>query len=600
MQKITLRPGINAMRTPLLNEGGWSNSSLIRFRQGMPEIIGGWQSFSATLMQGVCRGMHSWATLNGTPSLGAGTNIRLYVYQGAVGYDITPVVQQTTPTNPFTTINASNIVTVSDGALTILLAVGQLVEIASASAVGGLTLNGEYTIVSVVSPTSYTIQASSPATSGATGGGTPTIQYLLQPGFLVVSIAGGWGAGTYGVGTYGTARISVTPTFPRTWTIDNFGEQMIACPFGRGIYVWLPATGTGVRAAAITNAPTQCNAAFVSNAAEQIVALGATPAGGGTFQPMLVAWCDYGNYNQWTAAVNNAAGSFPLTDGSQLMWGGRAGQQNLIWSDTALFSMQFIGGTLIYGFNQLGTGCGLSAPLGAAIDGTRAWWISGMNFMYFDGTVREIECAVRDQVFGNINQLQISKVVCSINPQFSEVRWDYPSASSNENDSYVIYNYSDQAWTIGNNGTTGLLVARTGWVGTATSLGFPVAADASGQVWQHETGYSAGGLALPWFLESGDVDIAAAEDMMFLDFIIPDQVLSGGSMGITVRSQRYSNDPLAVSWGEPFQVTATTGFLPLRLRGRQMSIRFDNSFLSVGNFWRLGAVRVRIAPDGRN
>lgn len=600
MQKLTLRPGINVQRTPLLNEGGWSSANLVRFREGLPETIGGWTSFSTTIMQGICRGLHPWTTLASVQSLGAGTNLRLYVFQGGQGFDITPLLQTTTPTNPYTTTTGSSIVTVVDVGLTVTLTVGSYVEITGGAAVSGLTLAGEYTVQTIISPTSYTILAVGTAAGNVTGGGTPTLQYLLPVGLSNSTLIGGWGVAGWGTGTWGTPRTgSIAVTFARTWTLDNFGEQLIACPRGSGIYVWLPSGGIGVRAVPITNAPKQCNSVFVSNAAEQIIALGAIPAAGGNFDPMLVAWCDYGNYNVWLASSTNAAGSYPLQDGSQLMWGDRAGQQNLIWSDTALYSMQFIGGTLIYGFTQLGTGCGLIGPAAAAVAGVRAFWMSGLNFMQYNGVVTVLECELRDAVFGNLNTAQVSKVVCSINTQFSEVRWDYPSASATENDSYVIYNYADSNWTIGGNGATGIVISRTAWTDFSV-FGFPLAADLSGNIWLHENGYTAAGSALPWFIESGEIDLAQGEQIMFCDQLIPDQVLKSGSVAVSVRAQRYPNDPLTLAFSEPYKIVPTTQYISLRLRGRQLSVRFDNSFLSVGNFWRLGALRARVAPDGRN
>lgn len=600
MQKLSLRAGLNTQRTALLNEGGWSLGNLIRFREGMPEVYGGWTTFMQTVVQGVCRGLHAWTTLSGMVTAAAGTHLRLYLIQGSTPFDITPIVQTTTPTSPFTTAAGSQVVTVSDSSLTVIPVVGSFVEISAASAVGGLTLAGEYTVASIINSTSYTCTAASAATSTATGGGTPTIAYLLTAGSPDQTPAAGWSVGSWGAGTWGTARSSsVGIVFPRIWTLDSFGEQLVACPRGGGIYAWLPSGGTSARATPITNAPTQCNAVFVSNAAEQIIALGSTPAGGGTFNPMLVSWCDYGNYNVWLASSSNAAGSFPLTDGSMLMWGGRAVQQSLIWTDTALYGMQFLAGSLIYGFPQLGAECGLIAPGAAVIVGNAAYWMSGLNFMSYNGTVMPLDCPVRDAVYGNINLMQLGKIICSVNVQFTEVRWDYPSANSTENDSFVVLNYLDHTWTLGANGTSGLLIARTAWIDYGV-LGNPVAFDATGASWSHESGYSAGGQAMPWYLQSGEIDIANGDEISFVDMLIPDQKLTSGSMAIWVMAHQYPNQPYVVSPDEPFQVTSTTTFLTPRVRGRQIAVRFDNTFNAVGQFWRLGALRIRTAPDGKN
>jgi hypothetical protein len=600
IQKLILKPGINVQRTPLLQEGGWSSANLIRFREGLPEVYGGWVPFVQTPVQGVCRGVHAWTTLAGINSLGAGTNLRLYLMQGGAAYDITPIVQTTMPTDPFTTVAGSRTVTVLDPTLAIVPTVGSFVEVSGATAVGGVTLSGEYTVQNVLSSTSYTLTGGIAAASSATGGGTPSLGYLLPVASPQSQPASGWGVQAWGAGTWGTPRSASTGVVPaRTWTIDNWGEQMIACPRGGGIFVWLPSGGAGTRAAPLASAPEACNAIFVSNAAEQIIALGSAPAGGGAFDPMLVSWCDYGDYNTWLADATNAAGNYHLTDGSQLMAGARAGQQNLIWSDTALYSMQFIAGQLIYGFQQLGTGCGLIAPQAAGVAGNIAAWMSGLNFMVYNGTVQVLDCPVRDAVYKNLNLAQAGKIVCGVNTQFSEMRWDYPSLNATENDSYVAWNYEENTWTLGGNGTTGVSIARTAWI-DYTVFGNPIAFDANGASWLQESGYSAGGKAMPWFIQSADIDIAQGEQIAFCDWLIPDQIMSGGPIGVSVFASRYPGDAVVGDAGNPFRVTAATEFVTPRLRGRQMAIRFDNSFNAIGVFWRLGALRARLARDGRN
>lgn len=600
-QKLTFKPGINSQRTQLLNEGGWSVSNCIRFREGVPEVLGGWISFITAVLNGVCRGAHSWSTLAGIATMGCGTQTYLYVIQVGTLYDVTPIAQTTTPSNPFTTQAGSTTVTVVDASLTATPTIGQRVLISGGAAVGGITLSGSYAIQMVLTPTSYTIAAASPAVSGATGGGSPTLSYLLAPGLVDAALLSGWGTGPWGGGAWGASLTSSSIyALPRIWTIDNFGEQMIACPRGGTIYVWLPSLGTATRALPITNAPTQVNAIFVSNGAEQVIALGSTPAAGGAFDPMLVSWCNSGDYTVWLAAANNDAGDFHLTDGSQLMWGGRAAQQNLIWSDTALFSMQFIGGLFVYSFNQLGSACGMIGPQAATIVNGVAFWMSKLNFMMYDGTVHTLDCTVWDLVFKNLNIMQASKIICAPNSQFDEVRWDYPSASgSGENDSFVIFNFVDNTWTFGSNAQSGaVIVSRTTWEDTSV-FNSPVAFDAGGNTWLHEQEnvYSAGTADMPWSIESGYVDIAMGEELMFVDQVLPDQILSGGTVDVTLLAQRYSADTPTTIAG---LITTATEVLPMRIRGRQVAIEFANGGGALNQFWRHGAVRIRAAQDGRN
>lgn len=588
-QRLVFRPGINTQFTPTLNEGGWSESNLIRFREGVPEVIGGWTPFLSEALEGACRQIHPWTTLDGVQSLGAGTSARLYVCQGGAPYDVTPVASSATLTNPFDTINTDPIVVVNDAAHGQI--VGNYLIISGGSAVGGLTLSGEYQIVAVLNANSYTINAGTPATSSVTGGGgTPTIEYLLMPGSANQTLAAGFGGGLYGAGTYGTPRASsVGIRFPAMWTLDNWGEVLVANLRDGGIYAWLPASGLNVRATLITGAPDVAKAILVSAPAQQLIALGSSPAAGGSQDPMLVSWCNSSDYNTWIAASGNNAGSYRLTDGSQIMNGYRAAQQILIFTDTALFSMQFQAGPFVYGFQQLGTSCGLIAPNAAAVVNGQAFWMSGLNFMQYTGTVSMLDCPVRDVVYGNLNTSQTGKIFAGVNSQFGEVWWFYPSAGSEENDSYVVYNYAERSWYYGS-------IERLCWC-DASSLGNPIAVDGSGNVWFQEVAYSANGEAMPFAIQSGYVDIAEGEDFVFLDQVIPDFVLTNGPIALTIYAKRTPNET-AVAIG-PFQVNATTPYLSVRLRGRQMAIRIDNSFSAPNAFMRLGAIRTRVAQDGR-
>jgi hypothetical protein len=323
---------------------------------------------------------------------------------------------------------------------------------------------------------------------------------------------------------------------------------------------------------------------------------------------MLVSWCNSGDYTTWVASATNDAGNFPLTDGSQIMWGGRAAQQNLLWTDTALYAMQFIGGELVYAFQQLGTGCGMIGPQAAGIVNGVAFWMSRLNFMMYNGTVGVVDCPVRDDVFKNIDTNQSWKVFCGVNSQFNEIRWDFPSATgSGENDTFVIFNYVENTWTYGSDTVSGITVARTCWE-DVSPFGTPIGFDQFGNGWQHEIEnvYSAGTVAVPWSLTSGFVDIAAGEQMMFVDWCIPDQILTVASgTGVaayefSVQASRYPGDSATTTGNIP--VLANTESIYPRIRGRQVAFTFQSAKTAgaINTFWRMGAVRIRAAPDGRN
>lgn len=609
-------PGLNAQFTPTLNRAGWVGAfdgdtpvtNLIRWpasSNGLPEVVGGWTYFFSPVvtLDGVCRGLHSWATLDGVPLLGAGTNERLYVCFSSAPYDITPVAHSSILTNPFATINTSHTVTVTDAGYT--PAVGQIIEISGATATGGLTLNGEFEVLTVSAPT-YTIHSVPPATSSApSGGGTPTIDYLLSPGDVDQGPGLGWGVGRWNRGTWGTARPQGSGTvFPAIWEIDNWGEEMVAVRRGSTIYDWKPgptlATQLLVRATPISGAPPAANGVIVSAPAQQMIAWGISiPDPGamtwGDQDPMLIGWSDFSDYTQWFAASGNAAGSFRLSQGSIIMQILRSQGQMMVWTDTAAFAMQFLGLPLVYGFQQLGAGCGSVSPKAAVTVGSQAYWWSAENFFSYNGTVEALPCPVRDLVFSNVNIGQISKVCASHNAQFSEVQWEYPSFGSSENDSYVSFNYANNTWAFGSL-SGGVPVGRTARIDTDV-FRYPVAADALGNVWLHENGHTAGGTFMPWAAQSGYADMVEGEQFVFVDLMIPDGIQSGGDIGITVASQNYPNDTPMLDG--PQNAGPDVQFLPLRVRSRQMAVSFANTNLIAGLFWRLGRVRVRAASDGR-
>ena len=626
-RSLQFTPGLNSQLTPTLNRTGWVGgysagvpvSNLVRFpayNNGQPEVIGGWQPlYSGAVVPGLCRGLHQWSTLAGYPVLGAGSNYGLYVFQAQTLYNITPVeYSYSALSNPFTTTNLSASVLVTDANRN--PAVGDYVLIAGASAVHGITLSGIYQIVTVPSGTTYTVTAGNTASGSGAGGGTPTVKYLLPSGPANEAVTSGWGSGSWGSGSWSFSGGSGTAvTYPTIWEIDNWGEDIVAVRRG-----YTAATGTAVFVASpngtdgspawlsgnvsvgITNAPPVANGVITAMPEQQLIAWGSAVPNPvamtwGSQDPMLIAWTDYSNYTTWFAATTNAAGSFRLTQGSQIMTIQRSQGQMLVFTDTALASMQFLGGTLIYGFQQLGTNCGLVAPKAAVVVGAAAfWWGENQEFFAYNGTVSTLPCAVRDLVFGNYNASQQLKISASSNTEFSEVQWDYPSASSMEIDSWVSFNYANNTWAYGSYISGGPLVARTSRL-DAGVFNNPVGTDASGNVWLHEVGYTAGGASMPWSAQSGYADMAEGEEFVFVDQLIPDAVQTGGDIGITVLAQNHPTDT-PVTQG-PQNAGSDVGYLSLRLRSRQIAVQFANTNAIPGLFWRLGRVRVRAAADGR-
>lgn len=595
-RSLTFQPGLNVQYTPTLNRAGWSDSNLIRWKDGLPEVIGGWLTYLTfpQKLDGVCRGLKAWATLAGVPDLGAGTQSHLYVCEGNGAYDITPLIATSSLTNPFDTVIFNSFVTVTD--VSYAPSVGDWVFISGASAVGGITLAGGYEVTTIVSGTTYLINSGVAATSTVSGGGgSVTIDYLIPSGFVDASLGLGWGIGPWGAGTWGTPRSGGAGSHPATvWQMDNWGEELVAVRTPSPIYDWKPSSGFAVRATEISGAPPLCNGVLVAMPEQHMVAWGISipdPVAmtWGNQDPMLVGWSNVSDYNDWFASPINSAGSFRITAGTEIRLGLRFKGQSLLWTDTGLTAMQFIGAPYFYGFQLLAVGCGIVSGKGAAVIGNAAYWWSNNAFWMYDGGATELECQVRDAVFGNCNTQQLSKVCCSVNSQFTEVQWEYPSAAATENDSYVSFNYMNKTWAIGQ-------LARTARI-DADVFPFPLAADPLGYLWNHEVGYSANGAAMPWFFESGFADLAEGEEYIALDQILPDFKLISGPVGVTVLAMDDNSD---VPWSKgPYMVNSTSGFIPTRLRGRQLAIRVANDYAVPSLFCRLGRVRVRSSADGR-
>lgn len=598
-QKLTLAPGINTQRTPTLNKGGWSDSNLIRFRQGLPEVRGGWLAFLSGPLDSAIHGLHAWSTLTGVASLGIGTLQRLYISQGHAAADVTPIVRTRVLSGPFTTQLGSSIVTVHDPAHG--QSSGNIVEISGGTPFAGLTIVGEYIVQSVTDGDNYTISvAPAVANAATTDGGSVTFNYLLPVGSENASVGEGWGSGTWGQETWGTPRSggSTGVIFPRLWTIDNWGENMIACARGAGgIYQWVAASGTATRAAVLAGAPTEVNGALVAAPVQMVIAFGCNPPLGGAQDPMLVAWSDAGDNTDWTPTAANQAGSFRLNSGSLIMQALASQQQILLWTDTSLYAMQYIQPPLVWGFTQLGASCGAISPQAAGVLGGVPFWLSPYEFWMYAGEPRIIDCPLRDSVFKNFNQLQQSKVVCAINTEWSEVTWFYPSAGATDNDSYITLNVDEMARSGALNAWYGGKMNRSAWIDD-NIFGSALGGDTLGNVWSEEQGNTANGMAMPWSIRSGYVDIANGEDYSFLDLIIPDLVLTGGQCAYTIFAIVNPTDT-PQQFG-PYTVTQGTRMIPLRLRARAIAIQIDNSPMVVGNFWRYGADRFRITPDGRN
>ena len=643
LQKLEFRPGLNREGTDYANEGGWYDGDKIRFRSGFPEKIGGWSRLSNDTYLGVARALWNWINLTGENYLGVGTNVKYYIEQGGAYYDITPVYATSNalgaPTGPFTASTGSASIVITD--TTYAPSVGDYIIISGAVTLGGnitaAVLNQEYE-VTVVGPTAdqYTIEARDPVTglpvlANASdtndGGATVKVEYLLPTGLNVSVVGTGWGTGTWGRGTWGSGYTSGFTSQLRLWSNDNFGTDLLIAPRGGEIYYWDDTGGVTTRAVTLSSlatlngfdgdfVPNTTNQVIASTIQKFVVAMGANPYDSTDpdtpFNPMLVRWSDQLNPYEWVPAVTNQSGEFTLTHGSSIIAANATRQEILIWTDSALYSMQYLGAPYVWGFNILMDNISVMSPNSMITINNVTYWMGGDKFYMYSGRVETLPCALRQYVFNDINKDQAYQVFAGGNEGYNEVWWFYVSNSSGGTtvDKYVIYNYVDRVWYYGS-------MARSAWLDSGIRQ-YPMAADYNNRILYHESSVddNAGDTSLPInaYVQSSDFDIGDGHNFGFVWRILPDINFNGSnvnqpSVTMTVKPRVNSgtpygaaNNPLVrsadnYSSSQVYNIQEFTGQVYTRIRGRQMAFRIESTDLGVS--WQLGMPRIDIRPDGR-
>lgn len=504
----------------------------------------------------------------------------------------------------YTTTNT--LATVSVGLANHGFLAGDTFDAAVSTTVATVVIFGLYAVTSVTNVNNFVITASSLAASSTTAsenGGNARIQYLLPSGATIDEWTGGYGLGDYGGGDYGLANTSVLIPM-REWSLDNFGQDLIASPTGGAIYYWQPSIIQP--ASLISNtAPVKNQAVFVMSQSQMVIALGSEF--GGIQQPLLVRWCDAGDFTDWTATVFNQAGSYTIPQGSRLVGGLATGLGALLWTDVGLYQMTYQGLPFVFGFRPIATGCGLIGMRAFAVCGSLLMWWSNHGPFLMDlsgGSPQPLECSVWDILFNNWDLTSGGAFVMGANTLTNEFELFFPLAQTS---SYYVqgsceygsikYNYIEKVWDYSITPQLQRTAWQGHWVQGSGNIGNPVGSDIAGLLQQHEIGYDANGVGMEWFWQTGDFDISEGEEMVFVDWIIPDFVgVNNPTINMEVVVLAYPNAP-PVTVG-PFTVTDTTVFVPpFGARGRQAAIRCSGNDL--GTFSRLGAVRLRFAPDGR-
>jgi hypothetical protein len=474
---------------------------------------------------------------------------------------------------------------------------------------GGITIQGPYTINSIVNSSTFIISARNQASSNSSGSMNSSLAQLVYYYTLGAPAALGYGLFYYGGSSaptspsslltgYGTATAPVGAGNPITatdWSLANWGETLIACPSGGPIYVWSAEAGFST-ASVIPTAPFFNGGIFVSQPQQILVAWGSVQATG-VQDPLIVKWSDALDYTNWNITSQTWAGDFHIPTGSVIKGGLQTAQQGIIWTDIDCYVMQNVGQPIVFGFNRVGSGCGLVGQHAAGVLNGNIYWMGPNNFFILGANVAgviPIECPVWNFVFENIDTANLSKVRCAVNSMFEEVSWFFPAkGGTGENTLYIKYNTIEQEWDYG-------ALGRSAWI-DVTVLGNPIGSDLAGVIWQHERGYNAGTVAIDSSFQTGYWAIADGNEMAFVDWILPDMTFSTygannpANLSITFYATDYTGGTVR-TYG-PYSFTNTTSYINTRIRGRFMSMKIEGDDLS--SFWRIGRIRYRFAPDGR-
>ena len=624
--KFQFKAGIDREGTDYTNAGGWFDSSLVRFRKGFAEKIGGWAKNTTQSFLGTCRNLFPWISLAGTKFLFLGTNLKAYVQEGTGFNDITPIRLTTSAGDvTFSATNGDATITVSDTAHGAVQ--NDFVTFSGASSLGGnitaTVLNQEYQITNIVNANSYLIEAKDTsgdpvlANSSDTGNGGSSVvgAYQLNTGLDNYVSSTGWGINGWGSSAFGTAGSLTFTNQLRLWSSDNFGEDLILHPRGGGIYYWDSSGGTSARAVNITAlsganlAPTVGLQSIVSETDRHVFVLGADPindagtARTGAIDPMLVAFSDQESVTEWEPQTTNTAGSVRLSVGSEIIGGIRSRQETLVWTDSALYSIQFVGPPLTFAVNLINQGVGMIAPNACINAPNGVYWMAEDGFYRYNGSVQRLECTVLSYVQENLNLSQLFKCFALVNKQFNEVWWFYPSTQDNtgEISRYVIYNYLENTWSIGE-------LVRTAWIDEDV-FNAPLATE-NGYLYNQETGEDADGSPMDnVFIESSDFDLQEGNDFAFISKIIPDLKFYGtntasGSPQINMQIKTRNFPAQSLSTKVTKDVSNNTNQLNVRTRARQAVLRLQSDDDAdtgnrLGVQWRLGYTRMYIQPDGR-
>ena len=630
--KLQFRPGINRDQTDYSNEGGWRSGDKIRFRSGYPEKLGGWTKTPTNApIVGTCRQLWSWITTFGDDLLALGTNEKVYLETAGNLYDITPFDTALAGSNTFAVVNTIKLVTVTTGtALPSWLVTGEPVLVAGfVSALGGIPigeLNGVHT-ATVTGANSFTFTTTTAATSTTSVSGAGyTVQAEIGPGYAINTFGSGWSTGTWSRLAWGTGDPDNPILEPqRDWWFDNFDNDLVMNIRNGTGYWWERGANTTPGTALETHAisykayavaegfdgdyvPSKIMQLLVSQQDKHIIALGAVPFGQTStdyFDPLLIRWADQDTPGDWDESSDvNTAGSLRVSRGSRIIRGLATRQEVLVWTDTHLFTLQFLGTTDVFGLQEYADNISIMSPRSVASAANITYWMGQDKFYAYTGRIETLPCTLRNHVFNNINIAQAGQVICGTNEQWNEVWWFYPTLNSDYNDAYVIYNHLEKIWYYGT-------MERSAWLDTPLRH-FPQACNTpstgtTGYLYSHESGLNDDDVAMTSYIQSSDFDLDDGEQFILTRRIIPDigfneSTADAPEVTLEIRHRNFPGSALQENGEDNAHVIQTsvdqyTGQIFIRARARQMALKVMSEDLGVQ--WQLGSPRLDGRADGK-
>ena len=631
--KLNFKPGLNRDQTNYSNEGGWFECDKIRFLSGYPQKIGGWIRATPNYMLGVGRQMYNWLTTYSDNLLGIGTNKKLYIEVGGIFYDITPIRATSVNSTTFTaTTGSSTLVVANSGSAT---TTGDFVTFSGAVSLGGnitaAVLNQNYE-VTTINANAYSITAKS-STTGlpvlanisdvGNGGGAVTSKYEIAIGNAGNTLGYGWGTGVYSAPGIGWGLASATPVnLPqRDWWFDNFDNDAVANIRDGEIYYWERGTSTidnalSIRAVLLSgltlngvapsSVPTLAMQILVSQNDKHLLAFGAQPFGGLStdFDPLLIRWATQDQPNVWNPLPTNTAGFIRISRGSQIVRALPTRQEILVFTDSHLYSFQYTGTTDVFSLQELADNISIISPRACVSANNVTYWMGHDKFYAYSGRVETLPCTLRTFLFQDVDYSQADKIISGTNEGFNEVWWFYPSANSNTNNRYIIYNYLEKIWYYGN-------IERTAWL-DSPSREFPQAIQYDsttqiGYLLDHENGINDDTLPMEAYIQSSDFDLDDGEKFILTRRMIPDVNFTASTAATpTVNfAMRPRNFPGSSFETDPFDsqsvvqssIGVYTNQVFIRARARQMAIKVSSTALGVQ--WQLGSPRLDGRADGK-